>query len=100
MTRLTQFWETFLAGIRSSGAAGYSPLEKNQAYLKVPDQKPVLEIEGLGFASAVPRDVLPHLSKPVKYWNMEGALFQGTGISQHQELDKYLEKSHQAQHKH
>lgn len=35
----------------------------------MPEEKPALVIEGLGFTSTVPRDILPHLSKPVKYYD-------------------------------
>ena len=58
-----------LKSTRSSGDAEYLPSEKNQAHLKVPDKTPALAIEGLSFTPTAPRDLLPHSSKPVKYYD-------------------------------
>lgn len=68
MTWLSHLCGTFKS-TRFSGDAEYLPSEKNQAHLKMPDKKPALGIDGLVFTSTAPRDVLPHLSKPVKYYD-------------------------------
>jgi len=67
MTRLSHFWGAFLKSTRSSGDAASLSSEENQAHLKVPDEKPALAIESLGFTFTAPRGILPHLSKPIKY---------------------------------
>lgn len=79
--RLSHFWDTFPKSTRCSGDAEYLPSEKNQAHLKVPDKKPALAIEGLGFTSTAPRDVLPHLSKPVKYYDRRCIIPGHVGIT-------------------